>query len=129
MMLHEAPKPGAVVHITLTPACAVVALGGKITLEYAQGVREQLRAVVTGGQRFVLVDLAGVTELDSRGLGALISLVKLARERGGAVRCCGAPPPIYAVFELTRLNRILDFYPNQAAALSQAWERAVEGYG
>jgi anti-anti-sigma factor len=124
-MIYQETKPGATLQLTLTPGYAVVALGGTITAEYADAIRGQLRAVVLGGQRYVLVDFASVTHIDSSGLAALISLVKLARERGGAVRCCGAAPAIYAVFELTRLHRILDFFPNQAVALSQPWDRMV----
>ncbi len=123
-MIYQEAKPGATLQLTLTPGYAVVALGGTITLEYSQAIRGQLRAVVLGGQRHVLVDFTSVAEIDSSGLAALISLVKLARERGGAVRCCGAPPSVYEVFELTRLHRILDFFPNQAVALSQPWERS-----
>lgn len=117
------PRPIATVQVTLMPDFAVVALGGTVGAQYADAVREQLRAVVVGGQRHVLVDLAAVTEIDSRGLGALISLVKQARERGGSVRCCGARPHIADVFALTRLDRILDFYPNQAVALTEPWDR------
>jgi anti-anti-sigma factor len=123
-MIYQEAKPGAMIQLTLTPGYAVLALGGTITVEYSETIREQLRAVVLGGQRCVLVDFASVTEIDSSGLAALISLVKLARERGGAVRCCGASPSVYAVFELTRLHRILDFFPNQAVALSQPWGRS-----
>jgi anti-sigma B factor antagonist len=121
MMVHDEIKCGATVHVSLIPDYVVVGLGGTIMLDYAEAVREQLRALVTGGARRILVDLAGVTEIDSRGLGALVSLVKFAHERGGAVRFFGASPSVYAAFELTRLSRLLDFYQNQALALSQPW--------
>jgi anti-sigma B factor antagonist len=98
-------------------------------LDYAEAVREQLRAVVAGGARRVLVDLSGVDEIDSRGLGALVSLVRLAQERGGAVRFFSARPSVYALFELTRLHRLLDLYPNQALALSQPWRSVGVGNG
>lgn len=121
--MHRDPRRIATVEITLTPDFAVAALGGTLGEPYADAIREQLRAVIQGGQRFVLVDLAAVSEVDSRGLGAIISLSKLARERGGSVRCCGARPHVAEVFTLTRLDRILDFYPNQAVALSEPWDR------
>ena len=98
-------------------------------LQYAEAVREQLRAVVLGGARRILVDLAGISEIDSRGLGALVSLVRLAQERGGAVRFFGASPDVYALFELTRLHRVLDFYPNQALAMSQPWRTLETEHG
>jgi anti-sigma B factor antagonist len=112
------------VQVAWAPTHVVAALSGKISAEYALAVREQLRAVVLGGRRFVLVDLSEVTEIDSHGLGALVALVKLARERGGAVRCCGAPPPVYALLVLTRLHQVLDCYPARALALREPWEPA-----
>jgi len=128
MPKEEAPSTAAV-HISWTPAHAVVAIEGKFGVEYAGAIGEQLRAVVLGGHWYVLVDLAGVTEIDSHGLAALITLVKMARERGGAVRCCGATSAVYGVFELTRLHRILDFFPDRAAALVPPWDTPVAGSG
>jgi anti-anti-sigma factor len=128
-MMNEDARTVATVQVTLTPEYAVAALGGSLTQQYSQAIREQLRALVIGGQRYVLVDFAGATEIDSSGLSALVSLVKLARERGGAVRCCAVPPPVYALFELTHLDRLLDFYPSQEAALSQAWSPVVSTHG
>jgi anti-anti-sigma factor len=109
------------VQITFSPDYAVAAVAGILGEPYAGAIREQLRAVVLSGQRFVLVDLSAVSDIDSRGLGTIISLVKLARERGGEVRCCGAQPFVAEVLALTRLDRILDCFPDQAAALSERW--------
>ena len=120
-MSQNRPQPIATVQVTFTPDYAVAALGGALSEPYAEAIREQLRAIVLSGQRFVLVDLSGVSEIDSRGLGAIISLVKVTRERGGEVRCCGARPFVAEVLALTRLDRILDFYPDQAAALADVW--------
>jgi anti-sigma B factor antagonist len=128
-MSSEGARQGVTIHVSLAPEYAVVGLGGTIALQYAEAVREQLRAVVLGGARRILVDLAGVREIDSRGLGALVSLVRLAQERGGAVRFFGASPDVYALFELTRLHRVLDFYPNQALAMSQPWRSLEAEHG
>ncbi len=128
-MVDDAARSGATVHVSLAPEYAVVALGGTIMLEYAEAVRELLRAVVTGGARRILVDLAAVREMDSRGLGTLVALVRLAQERGGAVRFFGASPAVTALFELTRLHRLLEFYPNQAQALGQPWRPAGSEHG
>jgi anti-sigma B factor antagonist len=128
-MSDERARQGVTIHVSLAPEYAVVGLGGTIMLQYAEAVREQLRAVVLGGARRILVDLAGVREIDSRGLGALVSLVRLAQERGGAVRFFDASPDVYALFELTRLHRVLDFYPNQALAMSQPWRTLETEHG
>ena len=61
-MIYQEAKPGATLQLTLTPGYAVVALGGTITVEYSEAIRGQLRAVVVGGQRYILVDFASVIE-------------------------------------------------------------------
>src|SRR4051812_8495205 len=122
-MAYEQAKAGVTVNVALAPDCAVIVLGGTIMLEYAEAVRGQLHAVVVGGARRVLVDLGAITEIDSRGLAALVSLVRLAQERGGTVRFYSPSPAVAVLLELTRLHRLLDVYPNQATALSQPWAR------
>lgn len=46
--------------------------------------------------------------LDSSGLGALISLQKLASERGGRFRLLSPKPTIIQVLEMTRLHRVFE---------------------
>jgi anti-sigma B factor antagonist len=128
-MAYEQAKAGATVNIALAPDYAVIALGGTIMLEYAEAVREQLRAVVVGGARQVLVDLGAIAEIDSRGLGALVSLVRLAQERGGSVRFYSPSPAVAAMLELTRVHRMLDVHPNPAMALSLPWTRLGTEHG
>lgn len=128
-MLRDEPPTMATVQVALSDAGAEVRLSGTIVLDYAQAIREQLRAVVLGGRLHVLVDFSEVTEVDSRGLAALVSLVKLARERGGAVRCHSAPPHVYEIFELTRLHRVFDFFPDRSSALSRPWEDSAISRG
>lgn len=123
-MAQQDVPTGTTVQVSHTPTCAVVAVNGSLGIEHAEGVRDRLREVVDSGHANVLVDLAGVTEIDSRGLAALVGTLKQAREHGGSVRCCGASAKVFAVFQLTHLDHVLAFFPDRDRALRQPWERA-----
>ncbi len=53
-------------------------------------------------------DCTSLDFIDSSGLGALISVQKLAGERGGKFRLLAPKPAILQVMELTRLNRVFE---------------------
>jgi anti-sigma B factor antagonist len=56
------------------------------------------------------IDFDGTTLdfIDSSGLGALVSIQKLAAERGGKLRLLALKPAIVEIMEMTRLNRVFE---------------------
>ena len=54
----------------------------------------------------VVVDLSGVSFIDSSGLGALISLLRVVNGRGGQLRLCAMSRTVRALFELMRMHRV-----------------------
>ena len=69
-----------------------------------------------GGQRLI-VDLSGVSFIDSSGLGALLSGYKNANLRSGSFALAGLQPRVQSMFELTRLHRVFEIFPTVEAAL------------
>ena len=65
----------------------------------------------------VVLDLTGVTFIDSTGLGALLSILRTMRERNGNFRVCCAAKAIQLLFELVRIDKILDIHPTREAAI------------
>ena len=57
--------------------------------------------------REVVVDLSGVTEVDSAGLALLVEWLRDARKAGGAVRFANAPAKLLAIARVTRLDVLL----------------------
>jgi anti-sigma B factor antagonist len=54
------------------------------------------------------MDLGNVTYLNSSALGLLLRLHKRLRDRGGRLVVSNLAPQVYEVFEVTRLNTLLD---------------------
>lgn len=74
----------------------------------ADALREQARAALTQAQKNIEVDLSQTLYVDSRGLGALISLHKTACSRNGSLRVLRPAPPVQQILELTRMHRLFE---------------------
>lgn len=100
------------------PAVAVVRPVGRLDMLAAAEVRQRLVETVQGGQPRLVVDLAGVTFIDSSGLGALIAGLKAARQAGGDLRLAQPNDQARLVLELTTLDRVLRPYGAVEEALA-----------
>ncbi|MEO6036549.1 MAG: STAS domain-containing protein [Verrucomicrobiota bacterium] len=74
----------------------------------ANAFRDHARAAMTDAQKIIEVDLSQTLFVDSCGLGALISLHKLACTRNGQVRLLNPTAPVQQILELTRMHRIFE---------------------
>jgi anti-sigma B factor antagonist len=66
----------------------------------------------------IVFDLGGVRFVDSSGLGAFLSCLRKANAKGGDVKLCRMSKQVRTVFELVRLNRILDIQETREAAVA-----------
>ena len=97
----------------------VVEVAGELDLHSAPQLRAEVgRAIEQGGAPLLVVDLSGVTFLDSTGVGVLVGALKRAREAGGALHFCGAQPRVRRVFEITGLIGALPLFATREEALS-----------
>ena len=72
--------------------------------------------ILHGGSKLVL-ELSGVTSLDSAGIGELALLQTWAQDRRAELKYAGARPVIGALLELTNLDSVMEMYPTLDAAL------------
>lgn len=84
---------------------------GEIDVATAPELRQNLIDAINGGATRVVVDMAGVTFIDSTGLGVLVGAMKRATSRGGEVVVERVPPAIRRVFEVTGLDRAIETLP------------------
>lgn len=69
---------------------SVVRPDGRLNMVAAPALRRQLHELVDAGNTRVVVDLSATEFIDSSGLGALISGLKVARQAG---ETCESPRP------------------------------------
>ena len=97
----------------------VVALRGNLALDKVLEARKALKPVLEGSKAdsALLVDMRKVNFIDSSGIGLVVSLFKVMQERKGQFGLSGLSGKNKEIFSITRLDRIMDLYANEAAAL------------
>jgi anti-sigma B factor antagonist len=85
---------------------AVIAVVGEIDVATAPQLRESLHGVIAQGQVTVVLDLLGVTFLDSTALGVLVGGLKRCRELGGQLYIVVTDARLRKIFEITGLNKV-----------------------
>jgi anti-sigma B factor antagonist len=73
---------------------------------------------VTADHRKVLLDLGRVRFIDSSGCGAIIAALPKARAAGSDLKLCHLTPQVRTLFELVRMQRIVELFDTRAAALA-----------
>src|SRR6266481_4982942 len=66
----------------------------------------------------VILDLSGVSSLDSAGIGELVFLHTWARSRNADLKCASPSPLVRELLDLTNLNSVLEIHPSMDEALS-----------
>jgi anti-anti-sigma factor len=104
---------------TIGSDVVVVAPTGKLNMMVAPELRQQLHSLVESGNTRLVVDLGDVAFVDSSGLGALISGLKVARQAGGDLRIAAPAEQVRSVLELTNLDRVLNAYDSAEDAFDE----------
>jgi len=101
---------------------ALVSVTGSLSGAIVESFRSQFGAWFQSqpGVKQVVVDLGGVSFLDSLGLGALIGAFKRVAERGGEMHLARPQPNVKMVLEITCTNRILRLFGSVEEALRAA---------
>jgi len=83
-----------------------------------QIIGEQLFSLVDElGRRKLLLNFGNVEYLSSAALGKLITLNKKLSGAGGKLILCNIHPQIYEVFEITKLNKLLNIRKDEQEGL------------
>jgi anti-anti-sigma factor len=76
-------------------------------------LRQEIGNILTSGTNTILLDLKDVSFMDSSGLSALVSALKMTRTAGGQLYLCSINEQVRMVFELTRMDRVFATFANQ----------------
>ena len=96
----------------------VVAPEGEIDLHASPLVKAQLESLIAQHRAKVVVDLAGVSYIDSSGLAVFIEALQRVRGYGGQFALCGLRENVRHIFSIARLDQVFPIFPDQAAALA-----------
>ena len=80
--------------------------------------------ILKKGSKLVL-ELSGVSSMDSAGIGELALLQTWAQERNAELKCAGANSIVRALLDLTNLDSVLEVHPTLDSALESFSENQV----
>ena len=91
---------------------------GRITLGEGSSVfRETLRELVGKGQKKVLLNLAGVSYIDSSGIGELVSGFTSVTNQGGQLKLLNLNKRVQDLLQITKLYTVFEVFEDEAAAV------------
>lgn len=96
----------------------VVSVAGELDVATTPQLRNHLTEALGEGCPTVVMDLTGVTFVDSTALGVLIEASKRCDANGGTLRIAIAEPRILKVFEITGLTELFDIRPTRSDAIA-----------
>ncbi|MFQ5586012.1 MAG: STAS domain-containing protein [Thermodesulfobacteriota bacterium] len=96
---------------------ALVRLTGEIDMHTSPDVRNALLPLFERGVKGVVVDLAGVTYMDSSGIATMIEGLQWSSREGKRFILTGLCDKVMDVFVLTNLKDAFEFSPEPQVAL------------
>jgi anti-sigma B factor antagonist len=112
--------PLQIEHRETAEGVVVVTITGRLMLGTPNEELETLVAgFVEGGRRKFVFDLAGMTRIDSTGIGRFIYCYNKISESGGKLGLAGAAGYLRDGFRVSRLDTVFRFYPDVETALEK----------
>jgi anti-sigma B factor antagonist len=69
--------------------------------------------------RDLLLDFGQVTFMDSKAIGAMVSIRKAVTARGGRIGVCDLHPHVRKIIQVVTLGTLFDAFPDRETALAQ----------
>ncbi|HEU4834588.1 MAG TPA: STAS domain-containing protein [Pyrinomonadaceae bacterium] len=97
----------------------VLDMSGKITIgEGSVALRAAIRRLLEEGKKRILLNLAGISYVDSSGIGELVSSYTAINKEGGQLKLLNLTQKIQDLLTITKLLTVFDVYDSEADALN-----------
>jgi anti-sigma B factor antagonist len=97
----------------------VLDMSGKITIgEGSVALRTAIRRLLEEGKKRILLNLAGVSYIDSSGIGELVSSYTAISNAGGQLKLLNLTQKLRDLLTITKLLTVFDVYESEAEALN-----------
>jgi anti-sigma B factor antagonist len=97
----------------------VLDLEGKITIGSGDvELRQNIEDAMAAGHNNILLNLHGVTHIDSSGIGEMVGCFTTVARKGGKMKLLNLTQKINDILQVTQLITVFDVFDNEADALS-----------
>jgi anti-sigma B factor antagonist len=91
---------------------------GNITMgESTHILRDKVRSLLQQGRKQLLINLAGVSYMDSGGLGEMVQAYATVTRQGGALKLVNVTKRLQDLLVITRLSTVFDSFDDEAEAV------------
>lgn len=92
---------------------------GKITIGVGDvALRDAVKGALEANSRKILVNLAGVSTIDSSGIGELVSAYTSVTNAGGKLKLAKLPSKINDILQITQLISVFEIFDTEEEALA-----------
>jgi anti-sigma B factor antagonist len=96
----------------------ILDLSGRITLgEGSVVLRDQIRDLISKGEKKILLNLGDVTYIDSSGIGELVSAFTTVRNQGGELKLLNLTKKVHDLLQITKLYTVFDVKDDETSAI------------
>lgn len=96
----------------------IIKLEGKITIGAGDSqLREAITNALNQGHNKILLDMSGVTTIDSSGIGELVGSYTTVTNRAGKLKLLHLPAKVNDLLHVTQLITVFEVHENEADAV------------
>jgi anti-sigma B factor antagonist len=97
----------------------VLELTGRLVYDEGdEELRSRVNELVAKGRVKIVLDLRGVTYIDSCGLGSIVGKFVSVRRKGGDVKLLNLSPRSHRVIDISGLLRVFETFESESEAVS-----------
>ena len=96
----------------------IEAAGRLVAGESCAQLRDLVKRLTAEGGRSFVLNMAGVSYMDSSGLGLLLSIYSTVLQQGGNVKLVSIADRVKDLFKMTKLTEVFQIYEDENRALA-----------
>jgi anti-sigma B factor antagonist len=109
---------GVRINVRETENTVILEVTGRITLGASgPSLQDRVREALDSGHKNIILDLGGVTFLDSSGLGQLVGSYATAISHGSEIKLLNLNKRVYDLMQITKLYTVFAIYTDEATAI------------
>ena len=99
---------------------AIITINGDITLNKGGDVllKDKVQSLIQQGTKNLVIDLGGVSYVDSAGLGQLVQAYATTKNKGGALKLLNVTKRLKDLLVVTKLLTVFDTFDDEKSALA-----------
>jgi len=101
----------------IKPGVVSLEMKGRILMgPDCQQIEKEIEQALAQGDKRVILDLTGVFQIDSAGVGKIVMCFTRLKKSGGELRLAGVKGMLDGVFKMTQVHKVIAIFPTAAEA-------------